>query len=71
MISYLPEFLRSEWEDVLHLHSLERLGGNLWPLRTGQTSRLEVLLVLHVNQGISASFSPPFSYLQHSFIMFL
>ena len=32
------------------------------------TSCLEVLLVLYVNQGISASFSPLFSYLQHSYL---
>ena len=35
------------------------------------TSCLEVLLVLYVNQGISASFSPLFSYLQYSFLISL
>ena len=69
--TYLPGFLRPEREDVLHLHSLGRLGGHLWPLWTGQTSCLEVLLVLYVNQGISAFFSPLFSYLQHSFLISL
>ena len=62
-------FLRPEREDVLHLHSLGRLGGHLWPLWTGQTSCLEVLLAFYVNQGTSASFSPLFSYLQYSFLI--
>ena len=69
--TYLPGFLRPEQESVLRLHSLRRPGGHLWPLWTGQTSCLEVLLVLYVNQGISASFSPLFSYLQHSFLISL
>ena len=64
-------FLRPEREDVLHLHSLGRLGGHLWPLWTGQTSCLGVLLAFYVNQGISASFSPLFSYLQYSFLISL
>ena len=69
--TFLPGFLRSEREDVLCLHSLGRPGGHLWPLWTGQTPCLGVLLVFYVNQGISASFSPLFSYLQHSFLISL
>ena len=55
----------------LRLHSLGRLGGHLWPLWTGQTSCLGVLLAFYVNKGISASFSTLFSYLQHSFLISL
>ena len=69
--TYLPRFLRPEREDVLRLHSLGRLGGHLWPPWTGQTSCLGVLLAFYVNQGISASFSPLFSYLQLSFLLSL
>ena len=69
--TYLPGFLRPEWEDVLHLHSLGRPGGHLWPPWTGQTSCLGILLAFYVNQGISASFSPLFSYLRHFFVLSL
>ena len=36
-----------------------------------QTFCLEVLLAFYVNQGVSASFSPLFSYLQYSFLISL
>ena len=64
--TYLPRFLRPERENVLHLHSLGRPGGHLWPPWTEQAPCLGALLAFSVNQGISASFSPLF--LSHSFI---
>ena len=52
VFTYLPGFLRPEWEDVLCLHSPGRLGRHLWPPWTGQTPCLGVLLAFYVNQGI-------------------
>ena len=48
--TYLPRFLRPEWEDVLCLLSLGRPGGHLWPAWTGQTSCLGVLLAFLCKQ---------------------
>ena len=35
MSTYLPGFLRPEWEGALRLHSLRRPGGHLWPYIDG------------------------------------
>ena len=55
VFTYLPGLLRPEWEGTLHLHSLGRRGGCLWPTWMVQVPCLGALLAFCVNQGISAS----------------
>ena len=67
MSAYLPGFLRPEREGALHLHSLGRPGGHLWPYVDG-ASLLSWDFIDFPYKPMNISL---FSYLQHSLLIYL